>query len=912
MKMLKAVERVLFFSGALVFIPAVFCSVAIIIVTDSAVNAQDDGAGTQGKTQLLQAAEDLRTGHYEEAIRLYRLETGNEHTFPDAEVGLASALSEVGHYPEAETVLRKAIDLHPGSIELHNSLGEVLVYQGKLAEAEDAFRQSISARAGDYVTAQFNLAELIFNRGDRIEALEKFDRFIDLYNNNAGLTSEELTAVGRACIYMGRLNPDLFRDALRAFDQAQQADPQNLEPALRTGFLFLDKYNSQDAGNTFDEILRINPSHPLALLGKARQQHFDGSRASFATTSTALEINPNLLEARAFLGELLLGVEAFSSAAEEAETALAINPNFQPALYILTAAHYLSADEEAFRHASSRVLALNPNDGEFFMKVAQACVPNRLYSESAEFARQAIGKDPDLWNAYGVLGINQLRTGEIEEGTLNLEISFAGDPYNVWIKNTLDLLDTFPGYEISRSERFEVLIHGEESELLAPIVLELAEEAYDSLADQYGYQPEIPIRIELYPNSPDFSVRTVGLVGLGALGACFGNVIVLDSPSAREAGSFNWGSTLWHELAHAVTLGMTGHRVPRWFTEGLSVFEERRAKPAWGEELSIPFLRAYQQGMILGIATINNGFMRPTYPGQIQVSYFHASLICDWIRERYGFESIIRMLDGYNRRLSTTEILQEVLEISTSEFDEAFDQYVQDRFPAQMAVLKYSESDTLVVAVTEEEIIASAINNPDDFEAQMAAGRYFYLQEQFESAIPFLEQAMELLPEYGGSDGPDAFLANIYMMQGDTRRAIEMLNNLTAVNETDYSAHMTLARLLEAEDKTEEAAEILNRILYIYPLEQDLHERLASVHDTLGQYEHAVKARRAVLALNPVDRVEALYLLALSNHRAGERDEARIVVLQALEMAPNYEDALDLLLELHPPPVGEEQEEISR
>lgn len=906
MKVLKRVERVL------VFTPAVFCSVAIIAVTDSAVKAQGDGVDTQEKTRLLQASEDLRSGHYEEAIRLFRLETGEEEAFPDADVGLASALSEVGQYEEAVTALRNAIDLHPGSFELHNSLGEVLFYQGKLAEAEEAFGQSITSRAGDYLTAQFNLAELIFQRGERAEALELFDRFIDIYNNNTSLTSEELTAVGRACIYLGRLNPDLFRDALRAFDEAQQADPQNLEPALRTGFLFLDKYNSADASETFDEILRINASHPLALLGRARQQHFDGSRASFATTARALDINPNLLEARTFLGELLLGVEAFSSAAEEAEKALAINPNFLPALYILTAAHYLNSDEEAFKRAGSRVAALNPNDGEFFMKVAQMCVPNRLYIESTGFARQAIEKDPDLWNAYGVLGINQLRTGEIEEGALNLEISFTGDPYNVWIKNTLDLLDTFPSYEISRSDRFEVLIHNKESELLAPIVLELAEEAYDSLADQYGYKPEIPIRIELYPNSPDFSVRTVGLVGLGALGACFGTVIVLDSPSAREAGSFNWGSTLWHELAHAFTLGMTGHRVPRWFTEGLSVFEERRAKPAWGEELSVPFLRAYQQGRILGIATINNGFMRPTYPGQIQVSYFHASVICDWICERYGFESIIRMLDGYNRRLSTTEILQEVLEVSTSEFDRAFDQYVQDRFQAQFSVLKTADNDTMAVAVSAEEIAAMASNNPDDFVAQMTAGSFFYLQEQFERAIPYLERALELLPEYGASDGPDAFLANIYMMQGNTGRAIEMLSNLTAVNETDYSAHMTLARLLKAEDNTQKAAEILNRTLYIYPLEQDLYERLASVHDDLGKYEQAVKARRAVLALDPVDRVEALYLLALAHHRAGERDEARIVVLQALEMAPNYEDALDLLLELHPPPCGENQEEISR
>ena len=69
------------------------------------------------------------------------------------------------------------------------------------------------------------------------------------------------------------------------------------------------------------------------------------------------------------------------------------------------------------------------------------------------------------------------------------------------------------------------------------------------------------MRIELYPSHADFSVRTVGLAGIGILGVSFGPVVALDSPSARTGSTGNWGSTVWHELAHSFHLGMTRNRV---------------------------------------------------------------------------------------------------------------------------------------------------------------------------------------------------------------------------------------------------------------------------------------------------------------------------------------------------------------
>ena len=83
---------------------------------------------------------------------------------------------------------------------------------------------------------------------------------------------------------------------------------------------------------------------------------------------------------------------------------------------------------------------------------------------------------------------------------------------------------------------------------------------------KYAYTPPPPIRIEVYRSHADFSVRTVGLAGLGALGVSFGTTLAFDSPAAKDAGPFNWGSTVWHELAHTFTLGSTDNRIPRWLS----------------------------------------------------------------------------------------------------------------------------------------------------------------------------------------------------------------------------------------------------------------------------------------------------------------------------------------------------------
>ncbi len=131
-----------------------------------------------------------------------------------------------------------------------------------------------------------------------------------------------------------------------------------------------------------------------------------------------------------------------------------------------------------------------------------------------------------------------------------------------------------------------------------------------------------PVQVEVYPDHEDFAVRTMGMPGLGALGVTFGQVVAMDSPSARKPGDFNWGSTLWHEMSHVYILTATNHRVPRWFTEGLAVHEETQVSPEWGDRVSPEILVAIRDKKLLPVAKLDRGFIFPEYPAQVVVSYF--------------------------------------------------------------------------------------------------------------------------------------------------------------------------------------------------------------------------------------------------------------------------------------------------
>lgn len=848
-----------------------------------------------GRAQTLSDARSaLRSGAYDAAVGAYRALVEADPGSREARLGLVEALAVLGRLDEAEAAARGGAD--PGA--LANALGEVLLLRGRLDEAEEAFREASRRPGPDRLTAEANLADLLLRRGRAGEAMRRFDAFIDEYNRSDGrLSARDLVAVGRAVHALGRTDPALFQDALRAFDEAAALDPGWAEPALRAGELFLEKYQSPEAHEEFARVLAANPRDPRALLGQARALEFDGTGGARARVDSILGVNAEHVGARVMRARLHVSREEYAEALAEVERALAVDPTSLEALSVKAAVHYLANDAAGFQETRRRALALNPRWSGVDATVAELAVQVRRYHEAARFAAAAVALDSTDWRAWGLLGVNQLRTGRIEEGRASIERAFAGDPYNPWFKNSLDLLDTFQRFQTVRTRRFELFLHGTEAELLAPWVSGLAEEAYDSLAARYGAEPPLPIRVELYPSHADFSVRTLGEPGLGALGVAFGSLLVMDSPAARTRGEYNWASVLWHELAHAFHLAMTEHRVPRWFSEGLAVHEQRRARAGWGHPASTPFLQAFRSGRLKRVSELDDGFMRPEYPEQVLFSYYQASLVFQLLEERHGFAAVRAMLDGYRRGASTPELMASVLGSTPERLDAEFGRWMEERFAEPLkALAPVAEAPRPEADVrTLEDFVR---RHPGDLTGRLRLARRLVREGRHRDALPHLNEAARIFPELGGPESPWLLLAQVHEALGDRERAIAALARHNAVDETSYDAHLLEARLLEESGRPTQAAAALAAAVYVYPYEAELHRRLAELASASGDRALAVRARASVVALGPVDRADALYRLALAQRDAGDRAAARASVLRALELAPNFESALELLLEL--------------
>lgn len=842
----------------------------------------------------------LWRGDYEGGLAILRSLARPPAAHPEAGRLLVRTLLELGRQDEALRLVAEPSGGRAVSVELETVYGEALRAVGRSREAEEAFRRALRGRAGDENSARLNLGIVLWERGERDEARRLFDSFIDLYNQaETPLSAEDLVAVGTAVRYLAATDPVLYQDALMAFDEAARADTLDPRPELLAGELFLEKYRASDAREAFRKVLRANPRHPRALLGLARILDFEESAGAADTVRLALAVNPRYPDARVFLARLHLKAEDFASARAEARRALETNREHLGAWGVLAAVHFLTGDEASFRQACAEALTLDPKYGELFATVAEMAVMQRRYQDAVALAEEAVGVDSTLWRGWGILGMNRIRTGAMDQGKEALERAFAGDPYNPWYKNTLDLLDTFVHYRTVRTAHFEILLHGREADLLESYVTQSAEAAYTALRSRYGADPPLPIRLELFPSHSDFSVRTLGLPGLGALGVSFGSTLVMDSPSAQPPGTFNWASTLWHEVAHAFHLALSQHRVPRWFTEGLAVADQRRFQPRWGFPLTPAWIQAYQEGRIHPPSRLSEGFVRPRYPEELMFSYYQASLVLEYIEQRWGFPRVKEMLLAYREGWTNEEVFRRVLGEGLEAFDRGFDAWVRARFQERVRALAHpamAPVDFHRLGLEELERLSQRL--PGNFQVRLALGKALLEAGSVQAAERQLREAVRLFPEYSGPDSPYLLLAEIHQEREEREQAARTLQRLGDLSETALEVHRQEASLWAALGRQGEAAQALEKALEIAPFDEGIHRRLAELFEALGDHSRRVRERRAILALNPPDRADAHYRLAVALRDLGDREAARREVLRALEIAPAFAEAQELLLEL--------------
>ena len=850
-------------------------------------------SSAQSQPDQLPGLADLKKGDYEQALKLLSARLAAYPADVEAQRYLVRAYIETGRYAEAESSAKKFLLKTPDAGPVRHQLAEVLAATGRYAEAIIEFERAStdlakSNTATEKLRSEFRRAEVLELTGQEVRAREIFQSIEKFYSDAVPQEAPDLTILARALVHLEK-----FQDANDGYLEAIQVDPSYFDAHVGAGELFTEKYNYGDAARFLDDALKLNPNSARAHLDVAINKSLEGGEEMSAALNRALSVNPNLVGALVFKARLALEAGQFDAATTEIDKALKINPRSLEAHGLRAAIYYLQ--DRDIEPEVTATLAINPHYGAIFNTLSHFATNTRRTAQAAAFARRAIEIAPGLWAAHLNLGMALLRLGQMEAGRAEVEKAFKGDAFNIWAKNTLDLLDTMRDYHETRRDPFIIKAGAKESDVLSGYAASLLEEAAARLTAKYHFTPQGPITVELFPNHEDFAVRTLGLPGLGALGVCFGQVIAQDSPSARETGEFNWGSTLWHEYTHVITLQMTNYRIPRWFSEGLSVYEERRARPGWGDDWNPVLLRSFAAGRWFKIADLDAGFQRPTNPQELPLAYFQASQVCEFIADRFGFDAILRMLALYRDKTSTAEVLRQVLKLSESDFDRAFFAYVETKArPLQQAL----KTETNVAASLTKEEVLKMLETQDTFALHLRAAHLFEADGETDDAVRHFRRAIELFPYYTGDGNAYESLAKILELRGNPAQVADVLEMLVRHNSDNVEILKAVARMRLAQGDRTKALEALRLSFYINPFDYATHVQAGGLNFQAQDYRGALAEFQTVLALQPPNIAEANYNIATAYHALGEEPEAKRAVLRALEAAPRYEKAQELLLKI--------------
>lgn len=682
--------------------------------------------------------------------------------------------------------------------------------------------------------------------------------------------------------------------ANQLFQAALRRGEQPVQTRVRWGYLYLQTHQYADAQTLFREALELSPNDIQARLGLAHvyADQFEGEARPLL--ERLLAEDDQIFAAHLLAARMALEEGRLDDADRSLDRALKLADTKKlPPLeaYSLRAVFdLLRGRDSATMHRDAwvqRALDYNPRYGAVYEQLAHFEVTRRRYREATQLLRKAVEIQPELWSAHAALGANLLRQGDIDQARQHLATAYGGDPYSPTIVNTLRLLDRVAEVQTSVAKvslpaaapgdvtEVEIRLHlnRKEAQALRPYVLEVTRDSIATFSQRYGFRPREPVTVELYPDHDDFAVRVAALPGIGLLGVTFGYLVAMDSPSGRAVGDFNWGSTLWHEMAHVFTLEMTDHRVPRWLSEGISVFEEWRTGPVPGVLVTPDVIAALEQGRLLPVAQLDAGFIRPQYRNQVQVSYTQAGLICLFIEQRWGFERLPALLRQFTRETTTQAAIEATFKLPVAEFDKQFVEFVRQRHAALLA-------------------------RREDWQSLYRAALEARNQQRWSDAVTAARQAIEIYPEHTGPDSPYLILAQALEKSGDRNGAIDVALQYRKAGGWEPGALRELAGWLVAANRREQAIDALAAVNYSDPLNAGQHLLLGEQLLALDRAEDSLREFQVALALNESDAAVANFGMARALRMLGDMPASRRRLLDALATAPHYKPAQDLLLQI--------------
>ncbi|MCR4317037.1 MAG: tetratricopeptide repeat protein [Planctomycetes bacterium] len=876
----------------------------------------------------------LDEGKYQFAVSRFERVLRADESHYEAHVALIETRHVIGELTEEEAAIESALQIFGDERELRFLKARLLFDTGRYDEAKLILAKALEESFD--VGMRLYHSKILWNTGNRDEALGGFSAILSYANANRGdldarAHPEKYTEiskvwmyVGEALVYLAERSDDLYQDAQKAFLNAISANERNYDAIVSLGYLYLWNDLDVDARDRALSVIGKNNHHPganllaaLCFLAKHNRPEADKHFVELETQ------NPNLMEFFVFRTETALGNEDYDGALELAGTALGIDP-VHPKLRALHAVcKFMLGKTDEFEAEMKQMIEFNPSASDIPRELAGVLNVHHRFDEALAFAEKALELSEFDWRVYVHLGDAHFRLGDLEKAREAYQIAYRRDSFRnrLHTRNKLQLLEKILGFDRRTSSHFNIFCPIKEREVFGRLATDFAEEAYRELSAKYEFEPRTPINLELYDWHNDFEVRILGLTGVpGILGVCFGQVVAMDSPTARLAFSGGsgrpdtvWAKTLWHEMAHVYQIQISRGRVPRWLAEGMSVYEEWNRNPEWRREMDLELANAYNRKDLLKLANIDSVFQT----ANIMFAYYQGGEMVTYITQRWnGVRTLKEMLERFADDYSLEFVIENVLSVSVEEFDEGFRTFVGEKVGSFNVpkLVSAEEFDDLDLAVEEKQdahaagVIAlnhyltgnkgdaeiysglALMWDPKNIEARVVRAHLAYERGDIDSATLLYEevlaggyrdfllelrvariyartgnvrgaeqmfkQAIESFPYFVGEGNGYLMLAQFEEVQGNQKRALDYYEKYLAIAESDYEVRTAVADIYKSLGQPEAELHHRKHLLWMWPFDSQLHLRLSELCDAAGDSELRIKHLELAIACDMEDPAE--------------------------------------------------------
>ena len=709
--------------------------------------------------------------------------------------------------------------------------------------------------------------------------------------------ADDLTCLGEVALLLGA-DPKAVQEGF--FERARRNYPNRPDGFLAAARLALDKGDPAFAADLLKPIMKDFPDNAEMLFLYSEALASGDDQQSLQLRTQALEKNPHLFPALQRIAEQQIDAEDYEAAEGTLQQMLAVNPHLPAAHALRSVIFHLQGNSAAEAESRAAALKFCLNSPEPDHLIGTRLSRKYRFAEGAAAQRRALEFDPACHKARTQLAQDLLRLGQISEGWQLAEEAGKADQYNSTLFNLLQLKDSLGRYTTLKTEHFEIRMERSEAALYGPRVCSLLEEAWQQFTTRYAYQPEVPVFVEIYQRADDFAVRTFGIPDVtGFLGVCFGRVVTANSPASRRDSPVSWESVLWHEFCHVISLQKTGNRIPRWLSEGISVYEERLRDPRWGQQMTPEFRDRIREGRAVPIGRLSSAFLNAGSGSDLNFAYFESSLAVEHIITVHGLPAMNAVMTDLHSGLQINDALGRHCG-GLESLQASFDQFLRQQADLLAPTADFSKEPLQALQGADAAALTEFCQqNPQHVPALLLLAQQ-QLQARDVVAEQTLRRVLELYPQDQGAGGARPLLAGLYRERGDVQSERQILTEHLQRTADDVQAALRLQELSVSAQAWPDVIRYGQQIFAADPFRAEVQERMVQAGQASGDVGVVAAALQCLLQLQPEDAARLNFRLAQILQDSNPVESRRRVLL-ALEQSPRYREAHQLLLRLQPP-----------